>query len=97
MSEENLIKSIKKKPDSIEETKSRRNTSKKEVSPKKEESPGPSRGRQSKKSEPKDTDKGKYKLNYWVEVYLEKEKKWIPVDVLTGKVNNPFDIKELHI
>jgi len=89
VSEENLIKSIKKKTDSKEETKSRRNTSKNEVSPKKEESPGPSRGKQSKKSEVKDNKE----MYYWVEVYLQKEKKWIPVDVLTGKVNNPSDIE----
>ena len=31
--------------------------------------------------------------NYWVEVFMLKEKKWIPVDVLTGKVNNPADIE----
>ena len=34
-----------------------------------------------------------YKQNYWVEVYLIKEKKWIPVDVLSGKINNPSDIE----
>ena len=34
-----------------------------------------------------------YKPNYWAEVFLVKEKKWIPVDVLTGKMNNPADIE----
>ena len=34
-----------------------------------------------------------YKQNYWVEVFLNNEKKWIPVDVLSGKVNNPSDIE----
>ena len=34
-----------------------------------------------------------YKQNYWVEVYLIKEKKWIPVDVLSGKINNPSEIE----
>ena len=34
-----------------------------------------------------------YRQNYWVEVFLNKERKWIPVDVLTGKINNPSDIE----
>ena len=69
------------------------NTSENEVSHKKEEYSGPCKGTQFIKSETKDKDTRKYKLNYWAEVYLEKEKKWISVDVLTGKVNNPSDIE----
>ena len=40
-----------------------------------------------------DKSNNMYKQNYWVEVFLHKEKKWIPVDVLSGKVNNPSDIE----
>ena len=40
-----------------------------------------------------DKTKNICKQNYWVEVFLNKERKWIPVDVLTGKVNNPSDIE----
>jgi len=33
-------------------------------------------------------------LNYWVEVYLEKEKKWICVDLFNGKTNKPPEIEK---
>ena len=31
--------------------------------------------------------------DYWAEVYLPKEKKWVAVDLLTGSVNHPEEIE----
>ena len=39
------------------------------------------------------TSDSTYKQTYWVEVFLNKEKKWIPVDVLSGRINNTSDIE----
>jgi len=33
--------------------------------------------------------------NHWAEIYLEKERKWIPVDLSSGKVNNPSELERL--
>jgi len=33
--------------------------------------------------------------NHWAEVYLEKDRKWIPVDLFSGKVNNPTELERL--
>merc|ERR1719233_650962 len=33
--------------------------------------------------------------NHWAEIYLEKDRKWIPVDLSSGKVNNPAELERL--
>ena len=42
------------------------------------------------KKESSDSNTGHY---YWAEVFLVKEKRWIPVDMTTGKINNPSNIE----
>ena len=55
-----------------------------------------SKSKNSKKSEKaQDLEKSRnsYSQYYWVEIYIVKEKRWIPVDVLTGKINNAAEIE----
>ena len=63
-----------------------------------------STSRNKKSSEGQESSKGKgsksskstnliCKLHYWSEVYLEVEKKWVCVDLETGRVNSPPDIE----
>ena len=86
VTEEAIVSDIKKKSDEAkkEEKKDKKNPRKK--------------GETSKKSDyfPKTDQKSKAKpteLRYWAEVFLVKERRWIPVDMTSGKVNSAVDIE----
>ena len=87
--EERIVENIKQKSDRTdtegEEKKDRRKSRKKAGESSKESGylPSSSKAKQAGGSE----------LRYWAEVFLPRENKWIPVDVVTGKVNNPADIE----
>ena len=86
--EEEMIRKINKKyPTKIEEkdVQEKPSGSKKRKS---EESTGPSTGKGSKST--KITNP---KFHYWSEVYLETDKKWVCVDLETGRINSPPDIE----
>lgn len=86
--EETMIKDIDKKyPTQKEEKKDILAKGKKRKS---EETAGPSRPKP-KSSKP--SKQGDRSLNYWAEVYLEKERKWISVDLVSGRINAPSEIE----
>ena len=89
-SEDTIIKDLKNKADKSKKSSKSQTT----TSPSKSEKE--SRSKRSvlpKKPNEKPKDDPVFVQNYWIEVFMLKEKKWIPVDILTGKVNNPADIE----
>ena len=96
-------KSSKKKTEEVkkEEKKDKKSSKKKSEDVKKEEKVKKSskkKGESSKSSGffPETDKKSKAKtgeLRYWAEVYLSRERRWVPVDLMTGKVNNAADIE----
>jgi len=76
--EEEMIKNLDKKSPSKEHSKSKS---------------------QSKVKEPKPSTKSKSKPSstpthdYWAEVYLDRDKKWVPVDLSSGKLNCPSELE----
>merc|ERR1712142_1325315 len=82
--EEEMIKKLETNP-----TKSRKAAETKTKDSKVKKDPKPST---STKSKPKPNIPS---INHWVEVYVEKDKKWVPVDMSSGKVNNPSELERL--
>ena len=89
--EEKIVANIEQKsdPTEAEEKKDKRKSRKKAGESSKESGYFPD----SKTKQTGSSSKAGSELRYWAEVFLARENRWIPVDVVTGKINNPADIE----
>ena len=89
--EEKIVANIEQKsdPTEAEEKKGKRKSRKKAGESSKESGYFPD----SKSKQAGSSSKAGSELRYWAEVFLARENRWIPVDVVTGKINNPADIE----
>ena len=86
--EEEMIRKINKKYPTKEEEKDFQEKPSGSRKQKSEESARPSTGKGSKSTKITNS-----KFHYWSEVYLETDKKWVCVDLETGRINSPPDIE----